>query len=106
MSKTPDGILSILNPEEVFNHVCNSLATVDRCMAHPDPTKQIVKFGYIQNPKKVSEEQPFGVGQFINDGARPEFGAELDFAEATTVHALVIAEDIFDLKRNLSSFSV
>ena len=89
MSRTSEGILSILNPEEVFNHVCNCLTTVDRCMAHPDSTKQIVKFGHVDEPQKVSREQPFGVGQFINDGARPEYGPDLDFTAATTVRVIV-----------------
>lgn len=45
MSKTADGVLAIKNAEEVFRTILDSAETVDRCMAHPNAKKQIVRIG-------------------------------------------------------------
>ena len=67
-----DGTVGIKNAVEVFKSVTDSLETVDRCMAHPNPKRRSVRLGEMES------RQGFGVGQFINDSTRPEFG-ELDF---------------------------
>ena len=48
MSRSPDGILAIKNADEVFRTMLDAAETVDRCMAHPNAKKQIVRIGDSQ----------------------------------------------------------
>lgn len=80
MQKFPGDILGIKNADEVFQAICDSHSTMDKCLASNSKDKP--------NEILIGHDEPldtFGIGQFINDACKPWVQTK-DFS--TTLEAL------------------
>ena len=76
MTRTKEGVLGLKNAEDVFRGLFEAEHEVDNCLSHPNPDKQLVRIGDRES------RSGFGLGQFINDGLKPDLETVDDYESA------------------------
>jgi hypothetical protein len=71
-NQTKEGCLGIKDPARLFGHICHGLPDVNMFAKHHNK-RDVVRIG------KTEPDHDFGVGQFINDGCKPNLLDKLDF---------------------------